>query len=178
MKFSKLMIFFTVAVFSMGLFTSCGKSKKKMRKEFKKYKKATRTLLDSASSIFMLAKSTAKNFDKSKKDKAKKDLNKKLKDYKNVITKFEAVAAPNKKIKEIKKVDIAILKTRRDMIKLWKNNIKDGKSPSFGSDYKELKAKYKNLSKEGDRLRKEYKRSTKKKHKKYKKYKKKRKHKW
>jgi hypothetical protein len=162
------------ALLSLGVIASCGKSKSKNRKQWKKYDKATRMILDEEVSEYKLTKSWIKKYDPAKNKDYVKGISKKLVVYKNLIEKLEKVEAPNGKLKEIKKVDVKSLKARRDIMKLWRDKIKANKKPEFALEFKSLNAKYNNLINERNRLVNELTRKNRKRRKGKKKWKKKR----
>lgn len=153
-KFTGIALISTLLL-SLGFVTSCDK-KAKYRKQMKKYGAATRLIWDSEVSEFNATTKWIVKFDDKKKDEYKKGIGKRLGVYKGLIEKLEKVEAPNKAIEKIKKLDVESLKARRDIIKLWRDQINKDKKPGFGVEYNALNSKYHNLVKERERLRREY----------------------
>ncbi|MBU1536997.1 hypothetical protein KKF84_16860 [Myxococcota bacterium] len=121
-----------------------------------KYVKATRTIWDQENSEYNTTFKWIAKFTDAKKDEYNKGISKKLDAYKVLIEKLEKVEAPNSALEKIKKLDVDSLKARRDIIKLWRDKLKEGKQPKFDTEFTALSGKYSNLLKERNRLTQEY----------------------
>jgi len=155
MRNYSLITLIATLVLSLGFVTSCDK-KAKYRKHMEKYNKETRTIWDQEVSEFKNTSMWIAKFTDAKKDEYNKGIGKKLDAYKVLIEKLEKVEAPNDPLKKIKKLDVDSLKARRDIIKMWRDKLKEGKQPKFDTEYKALHDKYNNLVKERNRLQREY----------------------
>ncbi len=142
-----------LALFSLGIATSCGSktSKAEKRKIIKKYLRAAREVWNEENKAFSKTREKVKEFGRKKKDnkpidkemkkKFKKRISESLEKYKKFISKIEGLKASIKEVKQFKDLDVKYLKAKRDIVKHWKNACKEGKIPSLDKAYKELDKK-------------------------------------